>query len=493
MQEPGPQQHLSTRLTTQRSLIQLTPLSRVPLSSRPLQRLSRRQYARTSIIKTKDRGHGLIASAPIAAHSLVLEYCGEVISLSECYSRLSQYQSNGIFDFYMFQLSPHTVIDAQLYGNAARFINHSCDANAYTQTWTVGAQQRVGIWAKRDIEVGEEVTYNYNAQTFNARGEDNAAIQHCRCGSFNCSRYLGEKVKHSREKDKGEGKAKKQKTAKKRSEKGETSRATEKAKRKKVKKESGGEEGKASIAKGERSPERIGREGKKSHSKKDSRKRRREGEGKKERPLLSVKRKRRVVQGDGASLQRAKVEEREEFTVKGGGSTSHGRVKEEELNASESSTESESEPPSMSLHDGVADPPPPSPPVHSRPPAQPRPRAAAPQLDAGSETESDDDDVPLTHFRLLSTALQAKTPSSSDVGLKALSVCDVSERVETEDGEGDGDGELSSASLSTSSLPSSPLIDAFAEVEGLEKECRTAAARSLSVLPLDSINAVRVL
>ena len=197
----------------------LSSVDSVSLSA-PLQRLSRRQYARTSIIKTKDRGHGLIASAPIPAHSLILEYCGEVISLSECYNRLSTYQSTGVFDFYMFQLSSHTVIDAQLYGNSARFINHSCDANAYTQTWTVGAQQRVGIWAKRDIDVGEEITYNYNAQTFNARGEHNAAIQHCKCGSCNCSQFLGEKVKHSREQDKADGKKKKAKEEREGSEKG---------------------------------------------------------------------------------------------------------------------------------------------------------------------------------------------------------------------------------------------------------------------------------
>ena len=157
------------------------------------QRLSRRQFARTAIAKTADRGHGLFASERISAGSLIIEYCGEVISSEECYARLSRYAEEGISDFYMFQLSRALVIDARLYGNAARFINHSCDANCATQTWTVGAQQRVGVWAIADIAQGEEITYNYNAHTFNARGQGDGVIQHCRCGAANCSRFLGEK------------------------------------------------------------------------------------------------------------------------------------------------------------------------------------------------------------------------------------------------------------------------------------------------------------
>ena len=195
------------------------------------QRLSRREYAKTTVVKTADRGHGLIAAEAIPAHALIHEYCGEVISVSECYARLSGYQAEGLSDFYMFRLSPQLVIDARLMGNAARFINHSCDANAYTQSWTVGPQQRVGIWAKRDIHKGEEVTYDYNAQTFNARGEDDAVIQHCRCGAANCSRYLGERVKQGRKGRKSEAVAD--------VESGEKGQRKKKRKQRKVKRRSG--------------------------------------------------------------------------------------------------------------------------------------------------------------------------------------------------------------------------------------------------------------
>ena len=68
-----------------------------------------------------------------------------------------------------------------------------CGPNCGTQVWTVGSQQRVGIFALRDIEQGEELTYNYRAQTFNARGQHNNIVQACRCGASNCSSFLGEK------------------------------------------------------------------------------------------------------------------------------------------------------------------------------------------------------------------------------------------------------------------------------------------------------------
>ena len=148
---------------------------------------------RVVLTQTVDRGYGMQALAPISSGSLIIEYCGEVISHDECYRRLSSYDLMGVHDFYMMELSSHLMLDARQQGNAARFINHSCDPNCGTQVWTVGSQQRVGIFALRDIEVGEEITYNYRAQTFNARGQHNNVVQACRCGASNCSSFLGEK------------------------------------------------------------------------------------------------------------------------------------------------------------------------------------------------------------------------------------------------------------------------------------------------------------
>lgn len=45
-----------------------------------------------------------------------------------CDMREKDYESKGI-GCYMFRIDDDTVIDATMHGNAARFINHSCDVS----------------------------------------------------------------------------------------------------------------------------------------------------------------------------------------------------------------------------------------------------------------------------------------------------------------------------------------------------------------------------
>lgn len=65
------------------------------------------------------------------------------------------------------------LIDATGKANFARFINHSCEPNCETQKWTTqgeghgfGGKTVVGIFAIRDIEVGEELSYDYQFEFF---------------------------------------------------------------------------------------------------------------------------------------------------------------------------------------------------------------------------------------------------------------------------------------------------------------------------------------
>lgn len=57
-------------------------------------------------------------------------------------------------------------IDATKRGGIARFINHSCEPNCYVAKWVVGRRMRMGIFAKRDIVRGEELTFNYNVDRY---------------------------------------------------------------------------------------------------------------------------------------------------------------------------------------------------------------------------------------------------------------------------------------------------------------------------------------
>lgn len=79
-------------------------------------------------------------------------------------------------------------IDATKIGGKGRFVNHSCNPNCYVAKWHVGKHMRMGIFAKRPITAGEELTFNYNVDRY---GSD---PQTCYCGEPNCVGTIGGKT-----------------------------------------------------------------------------------------------------------------------------------------------------------------------------------------------------------------------------------------------------------------------------------------------------------
>ena len=61
---------------------------------------------------------------------MVIEYAGEEIRAVLTDKREKYYESRGI-GCYMFKVDDDTVVDATMKGNAARFINHSCDVRFF--------------------------------------------------------------------------------------------------------------------------------------------------------------------------------------------------------------------------------------------------------------------------------------------------------------------------------------------------------------------------
>lgn len=112
----------------------------------------------------------------------IMEYVGEVIDEEEKQARLAE---GGARHHYTMQLMPGEYIDPSRRGNFARFLNHSCDPNCETQKWDVLGEQRMGLFAKRDIAAGEDLTFDYQ---FHRSGK---RAQKCLCGSKNCRGWLG--------------------------------------------------------------------------------------------------------------------------------------------------------------------------------------------------------------------------------------------------------------------------------------------------------------
>jgi SET domain-containing protein len=106
--------------------------------------------------------------------SRIIEYTGERITKAESLRRCQEE------NWFIFGLDEEFDLDGSVEGNLARFLNHSCDPNSEA----VCEDGRVWIVALRDIQPGEEITFNY--------GYDLADYQEhpCRCGAPECAGYI---------------------------------------------------------------------------------------------------------------------------------------------------------------------------------------------------------------------------------------------------------------------------------------------------------------
>ena len=128
-------------------------------------------------------GRGVIAARSFKKGERVIEYKGALISWKAA-DRLPSANPDDPHHTFLFGLSDgKRVIDANVNGNAARWINHSCDPNCETEETEDG---RVFIQAIRDIRKGEELNYDYGL-VVDERITPTLKKQHeCRCGAKLC-------------------------------------------------------------------------------------------------------------------------------------------------------------------------------------------------------------------------------------------------------------------------------------------------------------------
>lgn len=152
------------------------------------QRFQRCEYANTSIFLTEKKGYGMRANEFIPANTFLIEYIGDIIDQQEYKVRKDQYQSEGLKHFYFMMIQDDEIIDATKRASMARYCNHSCDPNAYVDKWIVNKRFKMGIFAKKDIQKGEEICFDYNVDRYGADP------QPCYCGASNCIGVLGGKT-----------------------------------------------------------------------------------------------------------------------------------------------------------------------------------------------------------------------------------------------------------------------------------------------------------
>ena len=127
-------------------------------------------------------GRGVFATKKIRKGTVILEYKGQRVSWDEALERPDSDPDDSAHTF-LFEIDDGRVIDARVRGNAARWINHSCDPNCRTFEDENG---RVFIEAKRKIHKGEELSYDYRLIVEGRLTKRERAQYVCRCGAGKC-------------------------------------------------------------------------------------------------------------------------------------------------------------------------------------------------------------------------------------------------------------------------------------------------------------------
>jgi SET domain-containing protein len=139
----------------------------------------KRLYA---VRKSAIHGRGVFALSVIPKGACIAEYKGRRTSWDEATARLDG-DGNDPAHTFLFGLEDGRVIDARIGGNAARWINHSCEPNceAYEDN-----TKRIFVETLRTIRPGEEITYDYRLAVEGQMTKREKEQYACHCGARRC-------------------------------------------------------------------------------------------------------------------------------------------------------------------------------------------------------------------------------------------------------------------------------------------------------------------
>lgn len=142
------------------------------------------EYVISDLIEVRGsgiQGIGVYAVKPIKKDERIIEYVGERIHPDEADERYDDDAMDRHHTF-LFEVDETACIDACRVGNDARFINHSCMPNCEA----VNEEGRIFVEAIRDIEPGEELTYDYGYEHIGEVSDELRKQYVCYCGSPDC-------------------------------------------------------------------------------------------------------------------------------------------------------------------------------------------------------------------------------------------------------------------------------------------------------------------
>ena len=129
-------------------------------------------------------GRGVYAKRVVAAGTRIIEYTGELISEAEGERRYPTLPDGHEEPehTYLLTLDEKRVIDANVGGNEARFINHSCEPNCEP----IAYGDHMWIVAVRMINPGEELAYDYAIELDERHTPARKRRFPCRCEARRC-------------------------------------------------------------------------------------------------------------------------------------------------------------------------------------------------------------------------------------------------------------------------------------------------------------------
>ena len=135
------------------------------------------------LYRTVNCGWSVRTAHSISPGVYICEYIGEVI-----HDRIAEFRGERGDDRYIWTPvmtklggnqegsdSDTLSLDANLVGNIARFVNHSCNPNVVAKQMLIECEDiripRIAFFAKREIKVGDELTidYHYNEKIFECK------------------------------------------------------------------------------------------------------------------------------------------------------------------------------------------------------------------------------------------------------------------------------------------------------------------------------------
>ena len=142
----------------------------------PKKTKTRKPARRLDVRKSGVHGRGVYAIQFIREGTRIIEYTGQRVSWE---SAPDVENSPHTFNF---GLESGEVINPEIGGNDARWINHCCEPNCEA----IEEDGRIFIYAMRDIEPGQELFYDYALEIDEPITEKSMNEFACHCGAARC-------------------------------------------------------------------------------------------------------------------------------------------------------------------------------------------------------------------------------------------------------------------------------------------------------------------